>query len=115
MIASSRDAGDLQDDFSHGDYILYLDNYNRQYGKGTPTTLQAAVDPQDADVSIEDPLEGNAPLQKSNLDNTPNARAGKRKRVDDADKAAKRRRRYQLKPPTKEEWIMQERSFQDHL
>ncbi|KAI9766955.1 MAG: hypothetical protein M1839_004663 [Geoglossum umbratile] len=97
MVASSRDAGALQDDFNHDDYMLYLDDYDRQYSRDIRTP------PEDASGSPEN----DAPIQGGCI------RAGKRKRVDDTSKTAKRRR-----PSgrlTKEEWVMRERDLQDHL
>jgi hypothetical protein len=88
MIASSRDVGALQDEFSHDNYMLYLDNHDHQHGRDISTPLESAGG------SPED----NAPLQAGRI------QAGKRKRGDDLGKAAKRRR--PLEPLTKEEWIM---------
>ncbi|KAH0536731.1 hypothetical protein FGG08_006439 [Glutinoglossum americanum] len=90
MVASSRDVGVLRDDFNYDDYMLYLDDYNRQYGRDIPASLE------DAGGSPE----GNTPPQTGCI------QAGKRKRVDDPGRTAKRRRL--LEQLTKEEWITRE-------
>ncbi|KAI9765984.1 MAG: hypothetical protein M1840_006991 [Geoglossum simile] len=95
MIAS-RDVGALQDDFNYDNYIRYLDDYDCQYGRDIQATLE------DAGGSPED----NAP-QAGHI------QGGKRKRVDNLGKTAKRRR--PLERLTQEEWVTRERGLQDHL
>ncbi|KAI9763373.1 MAG: hypothetical protein M1840_000565 [Geoglossum simile] len=97
MIASSRNAGALQDDFNYDDYMLYLDDHDRQYDRDIPAPLE------DTGGSQED----NPLLQTGRI------QTGKSKRVDNPGKIAKRR--HLLKRLTKEEWVTRVRGLQDHL
>ncbi|KAI9765838.1 MAG: hypothetical protein M1840_007120 [Geoglossum simile] len=97
MIASSRNVDALQDNFNYDDYMLYLDDYDHQYGRDIPAPLE------DAGGSQED----NALLQAGRI------QTGKPKRVDNPGKIAKRR--HLLERLTKEEWITREKGLQGHL